>query len=130
MGKTSPPYKYKGPRPIEYHPIDQIHLLFIVLSLLSSLCLSFSNLQLAILPSSPRHPKRSRWPADPRATLRGYVHQLRRDSSRADVCRSTANLSRHPGPTALHRRSNRPLAEKLQRAFSACLLISEKGVNN
>jgi hypothetical protein len=43
-----------------------------------------------------------------------YVHQLRQGPSRADIRRSTAGSSRHPGLTALHRRSDRPS----QRSYS------------
>jgi hypothetical protein len=46
--------KYKGPRPIEgHHPTDQIYLPLFVSYLLLSLP-NFSNLQLVVLPSSPR----------------------------------------------------------------------------
>jgi hypothetical protein len=56
-GKTSPPYKYRGPRPIEvHHPIDQMYLPFIVSYLLLSLP-NFSNLLFFVLPSSPRRLK-------------------------------------------------------------------------
>jgi hypothetical protein len=56
-GKTSPPYKYKGPWPIEvHHPIDPIYLHLLVSYLLLPLP-NFSNLLLAILPSSLRRLK-------------------------------------------------------------------------